>query len=88
MNNRRIKLFEFSELIQSTLLKLVNDKDNDCIRVSVYGYTKEMNHIEFSYDIEFKTENDRDLTFDEITSELMFEDVKKIIKTSRIPILL
>lgn len=85
---KRVKLFEFSELIQATLLKLVNDKDNDSIRVTVYGYTKELNHIEFSYDIEFPNELDRNLTFDEITSELMFEDVKKIIASSKIPILI
>ena len=45
---KRVKLLEFSELIQATLLKLVNDKDNDSIRVTGYGYTKEYNHIEFS----------------------------------------
>lgn len=85
---KRVKLLEFSEFIQAILLKLVNDKDNDCIRVMVYGYTKELNHIEFSYDIEFPTELDRDLTFDEITTELMFEDIKKIIASSKIPILI
>ncbi|MCV9929496.1 hypothetical protein OIU83_17680 [Flavobacterium sp. LS1R49] len=82
----RIKLFQFTELLQATLLKLVNDKENDCIRVSVYGYTKQLDHIEFSYDIEFLDEEARDLTFDEITSDLMFEDIKKIISSSNIPI--
>lgn len=85
---KRVKLLEFSELIQATLLKLVNDKDNDSIRVTVYGYSKEYNHIEFSYDIEFPTETDRDLTFNEITTELMFEDIKKIVASSKIPILI
>jgi hypothetical protein len=84
----RIKLFEFTEFIQATLLKLVNEKDNDCIRVGVYGYTKCKNHIEFSYDIEFSNEGDRDLTFDDITKELMFEDIKKIIASSKIPIVI
>lgn len=84
----RIKLFYFTELIQATLLKLVNDNDNDSIRVSVYGYTRGIDHIEFSYDIEFPNEHARDLTFDEITSELMFEDIKKIITSSNIPILI
>jgi hypothetical protein len=51
MNNRRIKLFEFSELMHATLLKLVDDMDIDIIRVSVYGYTKGLDHIEFSYEI-------------------------------------
>lgn len=85
---QRIKLLEFSELIQATLLKIVNDNHVDCIRVTVYGYTKEYNHIEFSYDIERPTELDRDLTFDEITTEPMFEDIKKIIAHSKIPILI
>ena len=85
---KRVKLLEFSELVQAILLKLVNDKDTDCIRVMVYGYTIERNHIEFSYDIEFPNELDRDLTFDEITTELMFEDIKKIIASSKIPILI
>ena len=84
----RIKLFEFTELMQATLLKIVNEKDNDSIKVTVYGYSKTNDHLEFSYDIEFKDEFDRDLTFDEITSELMFEDIKKIISASRIPILI
>lgn len=84
----RIKLLEFTELLQATLLKVVNDKENDSIKVSVYGYTRQLDHIEFSYDIEFKNELDRDLTFDEITSELMFEDIKKIISSSNIPILI
>jgi hypothetical protein len=84
----RIKLLVFSELIQATLLKLVNDKEQDCIKVSVYGYTKTSDYIEFSYDLEFPDEVTRDLTFDEITTELMFEDIKKIISTSRIPVLI
>jgi hypothetical protein len=85
---KRIKLFEFTELIQATLLKCLSEKENDCIKVTVYGYSKTLDHIEFSYEIEFKNELDRDLTFDEITSELIFEDVKKIISSSRIPILI
>ncbi|WP_395049431.1 hypothetical protein [Flavobacterium sp.] len=84
---KRVRLFEFSELIQATLLKIVNDKHNDSIKVTVYGYTKGLDHVEFSYDIEFSNDLDRDLTFDEITSELMFEDIKKIIASSEIPIL-
>ncbi len=82
----RIKLLEFSDLIQATLLKYVNDKDNDSIKVSVYGYIGTGDHIEFSYDIEFENEFDRDKTFDEITTELMFKDIKTIIKSSNIPI--
>lgn len=86
--NNRIKLLHFTELIQATLLKLVNEKDIDVIKVSVYGYTPSYDHVEFSYEIEFKNEKDRDLTFDEITDELMLEDIKKIISKSRIPILI
>jgi len=84
----RIKLFQFTDFIQATLLKMVNDKENDAIKVSVYGYTPGYDHIDFSYHIEFKDENSRDLTFDEITLELMFEDIKKIITSSSIPILI
>jgi hypothetical protein len=84
----RVKLLGFSELTQATLLKLVNDKDKDCIKVSVYGYTTGSDHIEFSYDLEFPDEEKRDSTFDEITAELMFEDIKKIISNSSISILI
>ncbi|QSW90729.1 hypothetical protein J0383_07935 [Flavobacterium endoglycinae] len=83
----RIKLFHFTEYLQATLLKKMNEKERDSIKVSVYGYTPGTDHIEFSYDIEFPNEEDRDLTFDEITSDLMFEDIKKIIKSSEIPII-
>ncbi len=86
--NNRIKLFEFTDLMQATILKKVNDKDVDCIIVSVYGYTRALEHIEFSYELEFPDEKTRDKTFDEITSELMLEDLKKIISASRIPIII
>lgn len=84
----RVKLFQFTDLIQAVLLKIVNEKENDCIKVSVYGYTPGHDHLEFTYDIEFPNENARDLTFDEITSDLMFEDIKTIIRSSKIPILI
>lgn len=85
---KRIQLFQFTELLQVTLLRVINEKENDSIKVSVYGYTTDHNHIEFNYDIEFPNEETRDLTFDEITSDLMFEDIKKIIKSSNIPIII
>lgn len=84
---KRLRLFEFTEFLQATALKVVNDEEIDCIKVTVYGYTIDENgHIEFSYDIKFKSEESRDLTFEEITSELLAEDIKKIIKASEIPI--
>jgi hypothetical protein len=86
--NSRVKLLDFSELAQATLLKNVNDNEKECIVVTVYGYTTESNYIEFSHDLEFPSEEKRDLAFDEITSESMFEAVKKIISTSSIPILI
>ncbi len=85
--NQRIKLFVFSDFLQATILKKVNDKGNDAIVVAVYGYTPDgVAHIEFVYDIEFCNETDRDSTFEEITQELLLEDLKKIIETSNIPI--
>ena len=84
---QRIKLFVFSDFLQATILKKVNDKENEAIVVTVYGYTPDGDaHIEFSYDVEFCNERDRDSTFEEITQELLLEDVKKIIETSNIPI--
>lgn len=88
MKNNRIKLFEFTDLTQATILKIVNEKDIDCIRVSVYGYTGIFDHIEFSYDLEFPDEKTRDQTFEEIKKDKMFEDVKKIVASLRIPILI
>ena len=84
---KRLRLFEFTEFLQATALKVVNDEEIDCIKVTVYGYTIDENcHIEFAYDIKFKSEESRDLTFEEITPELLAEDIKKIIKASEIPI--
>ncbi len=84
---QRVKLLVFSDFLQATILKKVNDKEKDSIVVTVYGYTPEEDaHIEFSYDIEFYNEKDRDITFEEITQERLFEDVQKIIKSSNIPI--
>ncbi|AMA48964.1 hypothetical protein [Flavobacterium covae] len=86
--NKRVRLFEFTELLQCTILKKISEKEKDAIVVTVYGYTRLRDHIEFSYEIEFNNEEDRDLTFMEITSDLMFEDIKKIISSSNIPILI
>jgi hypothetical protein len=87
ITNKRVKLLECSELIQVVILKIVNDKEQDVIKVTAYGYTTTLAHIEFSYEIPFKTELDRNLTFEEMTPEMMVEDLKRIVKTSRIPIL-
>lgn len=86
--NNRIKLFEFTDVLQATLLKKVNDKDVDAITVSVYGYTPALDHIEFSYDLEFPDEKTRDQTFEEISSDLLLDDLKKIVSSSRIPIII
>ena len=84
---KRSRLFDFTECLSATILKIVNDEEIDCIKVTVYGYTLDENsHIEFSYEIKFKSEDSRDLTFDEITEELLLEDIKKIITASEIPI--
>ena len=88
MKNNRIKLLEFSDLQQATILKIVNGKDIDCIRVSVYGYTRGYDHIEFSYELEYPDEKTRDKAFEEITTDKMFEDVKKIVASSKIPIII
>lgn len=85
----RIRLFEFTEFLQATILKICNDKEIDAIKVTVYGYTPDLKgHKEFSYEILFKNELDRDLTFDEITLEKLSEDIKRIIGHSEIPILI
>ena len=86
--NNRIKLFEFTDLMQVTILKKVNDKDVDCIIVSVYGYTRTFDHIEFSFELEYPDEKTRDKAFEEITTDKMFEDVKKIVASSKIPIII
>lgn len=86
--NNRIKLFEFTDLMQATILKKVNDKDVDCIIVSVYGYTRTFDHIEFSFELEYPDEKTRDKAFEEITTDKMFEDVKKIVASSKIPIII
>ena len=80
----RIRLFVFTEQLQCTILKKLGAEDKDVIVVCVYGYTRFKDHIEFSYEIPFNNEEDRDLTFIEITSDLMFEDIKKIISSSNI----
>lgn len=84
---QRIKLFVFSEALQATILKKLDEKDNDSIIVSVYGYTPdEKAHIEFNYPIQFHNEKDRDLTFEEITQEKLLEDIQTIIISNKIPI--
>lgn len=85
---QRIKFYSFSNFLQVTALRVLSEKEYDAIKISVYGYTEDYNHIEFSYMIEFKNERDRDLTFEEIKLELLFEDIEKIVKTSNIPIIL
>lgn len=86
VGKKRIRLLEFSETLQATLLKIISDDNNkDVVRVTVYGYTSDDDHIQFSYDLPFSNEIDRDLLFDEITTELMFEDVKKLITNNNLP---
>ncbi|QYS86329.1 hypothetical protein JJC03_15625 [Flavobacterium oreochromis] len=85
---KRVKLFDFTNLLQCTLLKRIGKGEKDVIVVTVYRYTRLRDHVEFSYEIAFNNEEDRDLTFMEITSELLFEDIKKIISSNNIPILI
>lgn len=85
---QRIRLFIFNELIQATVLKLVNQNQMDCLIITVYGYTKEYDHIQFNYDLEFPDESLRDLMFNDMESELLYEDIVKLIKSSNIPILI
>lgn len=88
MNDIRIKLLELSDLTQATILKIVSEKDIDCIRVSVHGYTEELDYIDFSYELGFPDEKTRDQAFEVINREQLFEDIKKVVSESRIPILI
>lgn len=86
--DKRIRLIEPNDAIQIILKKDTSENERDCITVIVYGETSDFNYIEFNYDIEFNNDTDRDKTFNEITNELIFEDIKKIAESSSIPILL
>ncbi|WP_281233472.1 hypothetical protein [Flavobacterium gelatinilyticum] len=86
--DKRVKLSEWSDMLQATLIKCLSVKEYCCIKVSVYGYTPNYDHVDFSYEIEFEYEADRDRTFNEITDEKLWEDIKKIIEPSEIPVIL
>lgn len=85
---QRIRLIVFSNLLQATLLKKVSNDEKDSIVISVYGYTKEFDHIQFKYEIKFIDEQKRDKIFDEIKDELLLEDIEKLVKENDIPIIL
>ena len=86
--DKRIRLIEPNDKVQIIAKKGVSDKDRDCITIIVYGYTDTMDYVEFNYDIEFLNEFNRDKQFDEITEELILEDVTAIVKASCIPMVL
>lgn len=84
---QRVRLLVFSDFIQATIVKVIGENEKDVIKVTVYGYTPdEKAHIQFSYDVPYKNEENRDKAFEEITPEKMFEDILKIIEASDIPI--
>lgn len=85
---KRLRFFEFSDLLQATLLRVLNKNDKDCIRLTVYGYTKELNHVEFSLEYEFEEEFLRDETFNDITKEMLFSDIKKMIDNTPLPFII
>ena len=87
--DKRIRLLEINDKVQIVLRKDLSKNQTDCIKVFVSGYTDdEQNYVDFNYDIEYHNEIDRDKKFNEITSELIFEDIKMIVKASSIPIAL
>lgn len=85
---QRIRLIVFSNLLQATLLKKVSNDEKASIVISIYGYTKEFDHIQFEYEIKFIDEQKRDRVFDEIKDELLLEDIEKLVKENDIPIVL
>ena len=62
--------------------------EKDSIIISIYGYTKEFNHIQFEYEIKFIDEQKRDRIFDEIKEELLLQDIEKLVLENDIPIIL
>jgi hypothetical protein len=85
---KRIKLFDFSDSMQATALRVLSKNEKDSIKITVYGSTESNDDIEFTYDIEFKNEETRDFTFDSMKKDLLFADVKEIIRASNIPMII